>query len=453
MERNPHAMVKVLHHRGKEPTADDKLRYISFHFSEDDEAADVAWTFTIPEGEDVVDALKNYALSMGNDSSDEYVRAFQGHVASLYAQKLLTGSEKEVEIPKEDAKRKSKTPKPAILSPGNARDEEIKLRLRQGQSFLDLASSLKRNPDFIKREAERLLGEDEVKKLMKKNKKGQWSNDEIQHLTSLRKEGLSLAEVTMLLRRTKPSVEKQLRQLENTRSQPTAVEGPQEIPPELRKSLFNTRLIEIWQGLLEAKMAQAWEEALREKPANEWLSSISSFIPDDVKRILGGLQPPTWEELESLPVVDTNDAGVYARLAKSPSEFQTAGDRYLYVGSASKYGGGLNARVTQHMKKRGSKESRLQRDIRKKNLEGGDRFVALMIMKIDSPEKEVVLGVRRTVILAEAILTVWLGALQSPSNHLQSLCPWDTQTLEYTGWSLQNPLMMNVVEPNSEEIS
>ncbi|KAF2192907.1 hypothetical protein K469DRAFT_443310, partial [Zopfia rhizophila CBS 207.26] len=109
---------------------------------EDDEPADVAWTFTVPEGEDLIDVLKSYALSMGDDTGDEYVGAYQGHVAKLYAQKLLlqrsrttqesTGSEKGVEIPKEGARRKSKTPVPAILLPGRARDEEIELRLRQG---------------------------------------------------------------------------------------------------------------------------------------------------------------------------------------------------------------------------------------------------------------------------------------------------------------------------------
>ena len=72
-----------------------------------------------------------------------------------------------------------------------------------------------------------------------------------------------------------------------------------------------------------------------------------------------------------------------------------------------------------------------------------------MVMKMDSPEKEGVLDVRRTVILAEAILTVWLGALPSRLHGLQSLCPWDSQTLQYTGWPSQNPLTMGVVKPNS----
>lgn len=340
---------------------------------------------------------------------------------------------------------------PIILIPGRARDEEIEMRLRQWHSFLGLASSLQRTPHYIIREAKRLLGEYELKKLMGQHKKGQWSNDEIQYLISLRKQCLSLAQITTLLRRTKLSVEKQLRELGSTIFEPTAVEGPQEIPFVLQNSLFNTRLVEIWQGLLKSRMTQAWSEALREKSADEWLSSISAGIPDDVKRVLGGLRPPTWDELESLSFIETNDAGVYARLVKSPYEFQTVSDRYLYVGSASKYDGGLNARIAQHtIKTRYSRESRLQRDIRTKNLKKTGRFVTLMVMKMDGPQKDVVLDVRRTVTLAESILTVWLNAIQSPPYDLQSLCPWDSQTLEYTGWSSHNPLTVDVVEPNDQ---
>lgn len=460
MELKPRASTRVLFDFPNEPAANQTPQYISFDFWEDDEPADAAWTFAIPEGEDLIDVLKSYALSMGDNTDDEYVGAFQRYVAYLYAQKLLlqqpkttqksARSEMDVKMSKKGARRKSKSPVPAILLPGRARDEEIELRLRQGQSFLDLASSLGRTPSFITREAKRLLGEYELKTLMKPKKRGQWSNDEIQYLISLRQEGLSLQKITMWLRRTKSSVEKQLRELGSTIFEPTAVEGPQEMPPGFQESLFNARLVEIWQGLLKSEMTEKWREALQEKSAEEWLSAISAGIPENIKKILGGLRPPTWEELEGLPWTDTDDAGVYARLVSSRYEIQTASDRYLYVGSASRYGGGLNRRISEHTeRRRRSYESRLQRDIRKKDLKGNDRFVTLMAMKMNSPMNEDVRDVRLTVTLAEAILTLWLGALQSPLPHLQNLCQWDPQILEYTGWSSHNPLTMDVVEPNS----
>jgi hypothetical protein len=127
-----------------------------------------------------------------------------------------------------------------------------------------------------------------------------------------------------------------------------------------------------------------------------------------------------------------------------------ARDRYFYVGSASKYGCGLNSRIAEHTKKTTLKyESRLHYEIRTKKLNGNGRFVTLMITKMESSEKEAVLDVRRTVVLAEAILTVWLSALKGTSHGFQDVCPWDSETLQYTGWSSHNPLMDDVVLPVS----
>ena len=94
-------------------------------------------------------------------------------------------------------------------------------------------------------------------------------------------------------------------------------------------------------------MTLTWREALSKQSAEEWLLTISQGIPEGFERILGGLQPPTHEEIESLPSSDSADAGVYARLVKSRHELQIAIDRYLYVGSASRYGSGLNGRVSR----------------------------------------------------------------------------------------------------------
>ena len=190
---------------------------------------------------------------MRDDEDDEYVDAFQRFVAGLFVQTLLhqrpaavDGSgEKGARMPKMD-KRKRRTPMPAVLSPGAERDEEVQLRLRRGQSFVGLASFFDRTPEFMIREAKRLLGEYELKRLIKRNKKGQWSNDEVNSLISLRKRDLGLAQIAMWLRRTKQSVKKQLREVESTVVEPAVVEGPQQLPPGFEESLFNTRLIEVW---------------------------------------------------------------------------------------------------------------------------------------------------------------------------------------------------------------
>ena len=70
-----------------------------------------------------------------------------------------------------------------------------------------------------------------------------------------------------------------------------------------------------------------------------------------------------------------------------------------------------------------------------------------MVMEMSSPREEHVFDVRRTVTWAEAILTIWFGALQNPSTHLQSLCPWNPGLLGYTAWSSHHSLTMDVVQP------
>ena len=465
MERNTHAPIQMHFDLPREPTVDQKLRHVSLEFWEDDEPAGVAWTFSILEGEDLLAVLQRYAWSMTDSTDEEYVGAFQGFVSKLFIQNLLLHqsekkqegprSGKDVELTQKGARRRSKSSDVSSKRvPGRARDEELQQRFRQGESFLDLASSFERTPAFIFREAKRLFRARELEQLMRRNKKGKWSDDEIQQLILLREQCLPLPKIRMWLRRTKLSVNKQLRERRNGIFESVVVEGPQELPPGLRKSLFSTRLVNIWQGLLESDMTPTWREALSKKSAEQWLSSISDGIPEDIKGILAGLQPPTYEDFESLPSADSIDAGVYIRLTKSRYEFQRASERYTYVGSASKYGSGLNGRVSQHMRKRRRhSETRLQRDIRKKNLEWPGYFVTLLTMKMDNPEKEDVLNVRRTVTLAEAILTVWLGALQAPCPHLQNLCQWDLRVLDYMAWSSHNPLTLDIVEPTTERIS
>lgn len=57
-------------------------------------------------------------------------------------------------------------------------------------------------------------------------------------------------------------------------------------------------------------MTPIWIEALSEKSAERWLTPISEGIPEDVKRILGSLQSPAYDELECLaPVNSTSGMG------------------------------------------------------------------------------------------------------------------------------------------------
>lgn len=99
MERNPRASTRMLFDLPRESTADKKLQYISFEFWDDDEPADVAWTFTIAEGEDLLEVLEKYAYgpTMRDCTDDEYASAFQMLVTKLLIQNLLLDQNESVE--------------------------------------------------------------------------------------------------------------------------------------------------------------------------------------------------------------------------------------------------------------------------------------------------------------------------------------------------------------------
>ena len=399
--RGPHASTRMLFNLVKERTANQEVAQISFRFEDDGEPADVTWTFTVPKSPDLFHRLFHYARDLGDD---ECAVAFRGFLLRLLVQKGIL----------EQRNRREKK---------NGSNEDATLS-KYG-----------------------LLSE-QVEDIMKGKRTGQWSNEEICSIILLRKQGLPLARIARKLERTRTTVKTLLQRLGSAPFESNAVEGPQDLPPGLQESLYNSRLMAIWQGLLQSEMTPAWRDAISKKSAEEWLSSITEGIPDSVKKVLGGLQPPTFRELESLPLISTSDVGVYARLVESRFDFRIPGDRYLYIGSASSYEGGLTRRISQHLEKRhGRRVPRLQRDIKKKDLKGPGRFVTFMVMKIKNPSVEDVLDVRRTVTIAEAILTIWLGALQSPSSHLKDISPWDLQTLSYTPWCSHNPLILDVVEP------
>jgi hypothetical protein len=336
-------------------------------------------------------------------------------------------------------------------APGKDRDEELQQRLRNGESIVDIAHAFGRTPKFIMREAERVLGSRARYPIGKgENKTGTWTDEEIQGLINLRGEGMLPADLSKYLRRTKASVEKKLQELHSDIFDSTLVQGPQRLPQWLYKSLFKERLINVWDGLIKSEMTPNWRKALAENPSEEWLSRIADGIPESVKKVLGGLQPPTYDSLGMLPPVDTTDAGVYARLLNSRHKLHAATERYVYVGSASRAQGGLNTRVREHTTK--SHNTRLGRFVKSKKLERPGRFVTLMTMKMKSMDDQDVLDVRRTVTLAEAILTVWLGALECRSRSgLQDLYQWDIGVRDYTPLCSHNPLALDIVEPRSRE--
>jgi hypothetical protein len=296
-----------------------------------------------------------------------------------------------------------------------------------------------------------VLGEHIEQRLVTR-KKPKWSREDVCQLINLRLAGEPLKVIAQSLCKPKKSVVQMLEALGTAPFEQPIVDEPQEVPDALRSSLFEARLRDIWHVLSHDLMTVKWKKAIAEISTEELLSTISQSILPEVKHLLGGVQPPTFAQIRALPSTTTNQAGVYARLVESRFEHQGPGDRLLYIGSASKRFGGLQYRILQHQagfKIRG-RESRLDRDIKERDLEEPGEFRTLLVMDMNSADLSNVETVRRTVVVAEAILTVWLGALQGCSADLRRASPWLPETLDYSPWSSHNPLRFNIVKSRDE---
>ena len=268
--------------------------------------------------------------------------------------------------PAQDGKQNPKSlPKLESLR-SSARDEEISLRLQQGASILEIASAFERIPEFIARQHKRLFSRigsgGNLVAFQWPARRGPWSGEEIRSLIVLTDKGHAFSVISFWLRRAPGSVRKKLTEMVVGNTQ----NGPQELPPGLRERLFSERLNNILRDLCQHPMTSKWKDHIFSKTLEEWAFILSSGIPDRVKSALGGLTAPTYDELMDMPAVCTQDARVYARLMCG-SLNQYSSDRFVYVGSESKSGHELKARMFQHIyRKNHAKEkgTRLQNLIR-----------------------------------------------------------------------------------------
>ena len=444
----------------------EHIEHGSLLFSDDNESPSMAWTFFFPKGDNNEEILvrgsfdiwiardiwigckpalayRTFILKILKQRGlvDEYEKLWRIWLSRNYPRGLEERTREDIQV----------SDRSAIERAYNEEREEIRGRFREGQSLVEVALRFNDHPIWYLPRAEKAVGVDEFAALMAQKKTRDLSPLEIQWLRSQRRRGFQLDEVARLLQRTRSDLEERLREQKDEIFGSGLVCGPQEVPAEIQERVFCTRLLSILNGLSESTMTRDWREALSNKPDWYWLSCIANSISAEMRDILGSLQAPTFERLGRLPPAETTEAGVYARLATSRFNLQTPTDRYLYVGSASTHTGGLRRRVSEHL----TQKSRLDQDILDYNLDGPGKFVRLMSIEHQSSNDKDIMDVRYIVTLAEAILAVWLGALQSPLSkspitQLQKdLCPWDLETLDYTPWSLRNPLVQPVYKPKS----
>lgn len=97
-------------------------------------------------------------------------------------------------------------------------------------------------------------------------------------------------------------------------------------------------------------------------------------------------------------------------------------DRFVYVGSASRFGLGLDARISDHINasyRARPRNTGLLDFIRLNELRYSRNFITLMTAEIATSKS--VLEVRQRVVPAEGVMTVWLRALISRHPYNDSL--------------------------------
>lgn len=221
--------------------------------------------------------------------------------------------------------------------------------------------------------------------------------------------------------------------------------GPPFLPPE-EEALFYSRLSKIWEGLMTFPMTADWKDIISSLPSDVWLSRIAEHIPTNVKLILASPQPPALARLKSLGWSDTTDGGVFARRFK-PNGKQVSIKKTdsLYIGSASKYPGGLSVRRRRMLlPSPRPQDEALKSKIKCLDLSPEGEFITLFIVPFKNGSNDDVMDVRALVILARTVLMIWLGAVdEGLKPAIKDLVPWGLKNIKYLGLAGDNPLATN----------
>ena len=270
--------------------------------------------------------------------------------------------------------------------------------------------------------------------------KGRWTEPETEILKEMRGNHVHTRIIANRLGREEQSIKDKIRILAKyfqERNEASRVEGPQILPAELEDSIFQSRFLKIWKGLMASSMAKEWDKIFLSMPLETWFSSIRGHTPERVKSLLASYQPPTVNQLESLEWSDTTAAGVFGWVLKPKSSISFDNECYLYVSSTSRFDGGLRRKKLNLL----STWPHTRHDapkpyIKNHNLSPKGKFVTLFEIPFKDDSDEEVRRVRRLVTLARAVYAIWLGAFKERSGPVvNELVPWDLEHIRYQGFT------------------
>ncbi|EAQ90147.1 predicted protein [Chaetomium globosum CBS 148.51] len=318
-----------------------------------------------------------------------------------------------------------------------------------------------------------MLKEDkELASLMRERKRGKWSDEEKEHLIKLthNRRRINIESIARQIGREPDSVRSRLRLMAKKMSVELGNEAVsfsvESLDGDLgneEQSILEARMCHVIDGMLKKRdlVTTQWKAILSAKSTEAWVATILPLIPTRVKHILAAPSPPTAADWRNLTWQDTSRFGVYAWLLKrggSGSLNPLRVEKYLYIGSATKYGHGLFGRALQHRERHGRNSgSSLDNRIKQRGLSRATGYFAtLLVTEAASLEIGDITKARELVVFAEAILTVWLEALTetesagAPSRaeehrRLHSLSPWNhPQQFSYKGLCSHSPLALDL---------
>ena len=354
-------------------------------------------------------------------------------------------------VPEHGATERPKSKKGRLLKPQELGEKEKLLAGLRGQ--------LKKNGATPKElETVRLVPKWRFKYEKKDDKlptlQGRWTKEEIDILKEMRRDHVHPRVIADRLGRKVPAVVQKIAIFSDyfrECNEASRYEGPHSLPPELERSLLRSRLQNIWEGLMKTQLTKKWDEVLRTDDPSHWQSMILEKISGEVVPILASIQPPHLARFESLSWSDTTSAGVYAWILKpKKGSFHFDNECFVYVGSATQYNKGLRDRKDQLSVRPYRDDSSVMDYIEHHRLDPRGQLVTLLEAPFADNTNEEIERVRTLVVLARAVLVIWLGAVWKESRKaITGIVPWDIESISYSGLAGHNGLFRNIRTPKS----
>jgi hypothetical protein len=111
---------------------------------------------------------------------------------------------------------------------------------------------------------------------------------------------------------------------------------------------LDERFIDVFENITSTYITKDWAPVLQQRSPEEWLAVVKKHTQKEVIELLDKEEPPTFAELQALPVASkNNEAGVYANLLEGVDGARNV----VYCGSASRTSSnyrGFAGRIRDH---------------------------------------------------------------------------------------------------------